>query len=125
MTALLRLALGLGGILFVLIGLAFLIRPAEMATQFFLSPIGSQGLATLRADFPGFFITGGLFALLGAWRRDAQALKVPLLLLALALFGRTVSLVIDGRGPDAIPPMVVEALFIALIVAAQRMFARR
>jgi hypothetical protein len=125
MTAFLRLALGLGGVLFVLIGLAFLIEPARMAAQFFLSPIGSQGLATLRADFPGFFITGGLFALVGAWRKDSQALNVPLLLLAIALLGRTVSLVIDGRGPDAIPPMVVEALFIALIVAAQRAFARR
>ena len=125
MTQALRLAVGLGGLLFILIGLLFLVHPAEMGAQFFLQPIGSQGLATIRADFPGFFVTGGLFAVLGAWRRDGQALKVPLLLLALALFGRTVSLVVDGRGPDALPPMVVEACFILLIVLAQRTFARR
>jgi hypothetical protein len=121
----LRLAVGLGGILFILIGLAFLIHPAQMGALFFIEAQGSQGLATIRADLTGFFVVGGLFAALGAWRQDGQLLNVPLLLLAIALFGRTVSLVVDGRGPEAIQPMVVEAVFIALIVAAQRVFARR
>ena len=125
MIQVLRLAVGLGGILFILIGLAFLIHPAEMGALFFIEAQGSQGLATIRADLTAFFVVGGLFAALGAWRQDAQALNVPLLLLAIALFGRTVSLVFDGRGPEAIQPMVVEAVFIALIVAAQRVFARR
>lgn len=125
MTQALRLAVGLGGVLFILIGLAFLIHPAEMGALFFIEAQGSQGLATIRADLTAFFVVGGLFAALGAWRQDGQALNVPLLLLAIALFGRTVSLVVDGRGPEAIQPMVVEALFIALIVAAQRVFARR
>jgi Domain of unknown function (DUF4345) len=125
MTAFLRLAVGLGGLLFILIGLAFLIHPAQMGALFFLEAQGSQGLATIRADLTAFFVVGGLFAVLGAWRQDAQALNVPLLLLAIALFGRTVSLVVDGRGPEAIQPMLVEAVFIALIVAAQRAFARR
>ncbi|MFN7399296.1 MAG: hypothetical protein ACK5SX_09625, partial [Sandaracinobacter sp.] len=93
MTQAIRIALGLGGLLFILIGLAFLIRPAEMGALFFIQAQGSQGLATIRADLTGFFVTGGLFAALGAWRRDAQLLNVPLLLLAIALFGRTVSLV--------------------------------
>jgi hypothetical protein len=125
MTQALRLAVGLAGLLFLLIGLAFLVRPAEMGARFFLEAQGSQGLATIRADLTAFFLVGGLFAALGAWRRDADALKVPLLLLAIALFGRTVSLVVDGRGPEALQPMVVEAVFIGLIVAAQRAFARR
>lgn len=125
MTQALRLAVGLGGILFILIGLAFLIHPAQMGALFFIEAQGSQGLATIRADLTAFFVVGGLFAALGAWRQDAQALNVPLLLLAIALFGRTVSLVVDGRGPEAIQPMVVEAVFIGLIVAAQRRFARR
>lgn len=121
----LRLALGLGGLLFIVMGVAFLIQPAQMGALFFIEAQGSQGLATIRADLTAFFVVGGLFAVLGAWRQDAQALNVPLLLLAIALFGRTVSLVVDGRGPEAIQPMVVEALFIALIVAAQRVFVRR
>jgi hypothetical protein len=125
MTQALRIAVGLGGLLFILIGLAFLIHPAEMGALFFLQAQGFQGLATIRADLTAFFVVGGLFAALGAWRQDPEPLKVPLLLLAIALFGRTVSLVFDGRGPEALQPMVVEALFIGLIVAAQRAFSRR
>lgn len=121
----LRIAVGLGGLLFILIGLAFLIQPVQMGALFFITAEGSQGLATIRADLTGFFVVGGLFAVLGAWRQDPEPLRVPLLLLAIALFGRTVSLVVDGRGPEAIQPMIVEAVFIGLIVAAQRVFARR
>jgi hypothetical protein len=125
MTQALRIAVGLGGLLFILIGLAFLIAPAAMGEQFYITAVGSQGLATIRADMTGFFVVGGLFAALGAWKQDPEPLKVPLLLLAIALFGRTVSLIFDGVGPTAFPPMIVEAVFIGLIVAAQREFARR
>jgi hypothetical protein len=124
MTQALRLAVGLGGLLFIVIGLAFLIHPAEMGALFFLTAEGSQGLATIRADLTGFFVVGGLFAVLGAWRQDPEPLKVPLLLLAIALFGRTVSIVVDGRGPEALQPMIVEAVFLGLILAAQRAFER-
>jgi hypothetical protein len=125
MTQALRIAVGLGGLLFILIGVAFLIAPAAMGEQFYITAVGSQGLATIRADMTGFFVVGGLFAALGAWKQDPEPLKVPLLLLAIALFGRTVSLIFDGVGPTAFPPMIVEAVFIGLIVAAQREFARR
>jgi hypothetical protein len=125
MTNILRLLIALAGLAFIAIGLLFLVHPAEMAKQFFLEPIGSQGLATLRADFPGFFITGGAFALLGALRRDAGLLRVPMVLLAIALFGRSVSLVFDGVAPTAFPPMVVEAVMLALIVAGAKSFERR
>jgi hypothetical protein len=125
MTQALRIAVGLGGLLFILIGLAFLIAPAAMGEQFYITAVGSQGLATIRADMTGFFVVGGLFAAMGAWKQDPEPLKVPLLLLAIALFGRTVSLIFDGVGPTAFPPMIVEAVFIGLIVAAQREFARR
>lgn len=124
MTFVMRLIVGLLGLFFAGMGLMFLINPAEMAADFALTPVGSQGLASLRADFTAFFLVGGLFALLGAWRTDPAALKVPILLLAVALFGRTVSLVLDGAGPMAWPPMVAEAVMIAILLLGQRVFAR-
>lgn len=102
------------------IGLLFLFNPAGAAANFFLIPDGSQGMATLRADFPGFFITGGTFAMIGAVQRDARALLVPMLLLAIAITGRTVSLVADGVGPEALPPMAAEAVMIAVLALARR-----
>ena len=124
MTFVMRLIVGLLGLFLAGMGLMFLINPAEMAADFALTPVGSQGLATVRADFTAFFLVGGLFALLGAWRADPAPLKVPILLLAVALFGITVSLVLDGAGPMAWPPMISEAVMIAILLLGQRAFAR-
>ncbi|WP_310497975.1 DUF4345 family protein [Sandarakinorhabdus sp.] len=120
----LRGLVALIGLFNILIGLGFLMRPAQLAQQFFLSPVGSQGLATLRADFPGFFITGGTFALIGALRSDTRALLVPMLLLAVALVGRFVSLAADGFGPEAVQPMVAEAVMILVLFLCQRSLGR-
>ena len=119
-----RLLVGLVGLFNIGMGLAFLLRPAQMAADFYLTPIGSQGLATIRADFTAFFLVGGLFALLGAWRADPAPLKVPALLLSIALFGRTLSLVLDGVQPTAFPPMIAEAVMVLILVGAMQAFRR-
>jgi hypothetical protein len=125
MDKLVRIAVAAVGLLNVLLGLLFLVRPEWMAAQFDITPIGSQGLATIRADFPGFFLTGGGFALWGAWMRYAEELRVPIVLLSIALFGRLVSLILDGVGPSALPPMILEAIMIGILVAGMRRFGHR
>jgi hypothetical protein len=120
-----RGAVALVGVLNIVLGVAFLVRPEAMAALFYLTPVGSQGLATIRADFPGFFLTGGGFALWGAWQRYAEPLKVPITLLGIALFGRFTSLVFDGIGPGAFPPMVAEAVMIGILVAGMQRFGHR
>lgn len=124
MTSALRVLIMLVAIFNLLIGLAFLFRPTEAAAAFALSPIGAQGLATVRADFPAFFLTGGLFALLGAWRGTAQPLIVPMMLLGIALAGRIVSLFLDGMVDTSVPPMIAEALMLALLGLGWRNFKR-
>lgn len=119
-----RAVVALIGLFNIAIGLGFLFNPAGLAGQFFLIPDGGQGMATLRADFPGFFITGGAFALIGAVQKDARALLVPLMLLATALTGRCVSLLADGMAPTAFPPMVAEAVMIAILLLARRSWGR-
>jgi hypothetical protein len=99
------------------------LSPGQLSSGGGLS-LGSQGLATLRADFPGFFITGGVFALIGAVKKDDKALQVPLLLLAIAIIGRTISLALDGAVPTAYPPMIAEAVMIVALLLARRSFAR-
>lgn len=124
MRTVMRVVIGLVGLLNIGLGLGFLLVPAKMAQAFFLLPIGSQGLASLRADFTGFFIGAATFALIGAWRADPRPLLVPLVMLGLALTGRAVSLVVDGVGPDAIAPMVIELVMLVVLVVARRSFAK-
>jgi hypothetical protein len=124
MLSLMRGAIAFIGVAISLIGLGFLFLPLVFAPLFYIEPIGSQGLASIRADFGGFFIGGGVFALLGAWSQRARPLLVPMLLLGIALFGRFVSLIVDGIGPGAIPPMVAEAVMLAILFAGWRSFNR-
>jgi hypothetical protein len=110
------------GLFNLVIGLGFLLQPAKLAAAFFLSPIGSQGLATVRADFTGFFIGASLFALYGAWKMRAEALLVPMVMLGLALTGRFVSLALDGIAPTAPAPMVIEVIMLAILFFGYRTF---
>ena len=120
-----RAVIALVGLFNLALGLGFLIDPARLGAAFFLSATEVQGLATLRADFTAFFMTGGAFALIGAWRGRAEPLAVPLLLLAIALFGRLVSLAVDGPSSTAFGPMAAEATMIAVLLAGRRILAER
>jgi hypothetical protein len=120
-----RIAVGLVGSFNFLLGLGFLFSPVQLAARFALSPVGTQGLATIRADFPAFFITGAIFAMVGAWRADPKPLLIPLVLLSLALSGRFVSIAIDGMVSTTFPPMIAEALMIGIILLARRVLVVR
>ncbi|WP_201286416.1 hypothetical protein, partial [Escherichia coli] len=74
-------------------------------------------------DFTAFFVTGGVFALLGAWRCARAPLAVPLSLLGIAIGGRCLSLILDGTPASAFPPMVAEAVMIVVLLLARRSFA--
>ncbi|MFA5966210.1 MAG: hypothetical protein WC804_19525 [Sphingomonas sp.] len=117
-----RGVVALVGLFNLLLGLSFLFKPALGAERFFLTPIGSQGMATIRADFTAFFVTGAIFALLGAWRTWRTPLLVPMILLFIAISGRVVSLVLDGAAGSAYPPMMVEAIMIAVLALGWRSF---
>lgn len=120
MTRLWRGAVGVVAVFLIALGIGFLIDPAGSALRFFLAPLGTQGMATLRADFTAFFVVGGVFALYGALRSHRGALLVPIALVGVAVTGRFVSLLADGAPATAFPPIVVELLMIALLALARR-----
>lgn len=119
-----QILIGLVGLLNIVIGLSFLFNPTKMAAEFALSPLGTQGMATMRADFPAFFLTGAIFSLIGAWRADRTPLLVPLTLITFALLGRFVSIAFDGIAPTTFPPMIIEAVMIALLGLGYRAFGK-
>jgi len=124
-TPALRILICLYGLMFVVIGVAFFVAPAELAARFALSAQGAPGLAVLRADFPAFFICTGGFAIHGAVRQHAAPLALPLAGLCIAIAGRAVSLAFDGFTAGALTPMAVEALGIVLLAAGYRAFSGR
>lgn len=117
-----RAAVGLVGLFNIVLGLSFVIDPAQAGLRFFLTSLGTQGLATMRADFTAFFVTGGTFALIGAWRARRAPLLVPLMLLGIAIGGRVVSLIADGAPGKAFTPMIAEAVMMAILALGWRNF---
>jgi hypothetical protein len=122
MRTVVRVGVGLVGLFNIVLGLGFLLDPAQAGLRFFLTSLGTQGMATMRADFTAFFVTGGAFAMIAAWRAWRWPLCVPLTLLSIAIVGRAISLLADGAPGIAFTPMAVEALMIAMLGLGWFMF---
>lgn len=118
MTLFLRTGLLLLALLYLAIGTGFLIAPEQLGDAFGVRATGAKGLASMRADFTGFFwLLGGALGW-GALRQSSGALLIGAFLAATALAGRGVSLLRDGNYDGAFQPMVVEALTVSLALAA-------
>ena len=122
MRTIVRVAVGLVGLFNIVLGLGFLLDPAQAGLRFFLMSLGTQGMATMRADFTAFFVTGGVFALIAVWRAWRWPLLVPLSLLSIAIVGRVISLIADGAPTIAFTPMAAEAVMIMLLALGWRYF---
>jgi hypothetical protein len=113
---LVRIVVGIVGVLSILLVLRFLLDPTTPAASLGVTSASALGAATLRGDFAGFFGVCGIFALAAAMKKSASLLIAPLLAIAIALTGRIVSYAIDGGGWPSVQPMLVE--FTLLIVFA-------
>ena len=120
----LRVAIGLFGILFIVLAVGFLLDPAQAASKLGVGPLAPLGLATLRGDFFAFFGAGGILSIAGAVHNDARYLTAPLLMLAMTLAGRLVTVAASGFDAAMAPPMIVEAVIVLLLALGYRSFAR-
>jgi hypothetical protein len=121
---LLRAALFLAGLTFVIIGGSFLLDPAAMGGSFGLVPRGAQGMSSLRGDFFAYFVVAGGCLLFGAWKRRGDALMVAGALFGLTFLARAYSLAVDGFYVGWVTPMGVEAVTVILILIASRVLPR-
>ncbi|MXO63374.1 DUF4345 family protein [Qipengyuania oceanensis] len=114
-----------GGLMFLLIGIGFLIDPASSGVDFGMKADGPQGLSTMRADMTAFFVVAAVSMVLGAWRRNGDLLLVAAALFGIALTGRIVSLIADGTYDGFAFPMLVEAVTVIVLLIASRVLPHR
>ncbi|QIQ87868.1 DUF4345 family protein [Erythrobacter sp.] len=117
---LLRAALFLAGLVFMIIGGSFLFDPAAMGGSFGLVPRGAQGMSSLRGDFFAYFVVAGACLIVGAWKRRGDALLVAGAIFGLTFLARAYSLITDGFYVNWVMPMGVEAVTVILILVASR-----
>lgn len=118
MTWVIRLLVAGFAALFVIIGVRAMIDPQSIITQFELGRQGVTGTSAIRADMGGFFIGSGLAALVGLVPGKRQWLLGAAVMVALAFTGRAIGLMSDGMTANIAQSMIIEAISIALLVAA-------
>ena len=117
-----RVLAGLLAAFFIVMGLGFWFRLDQTIASFAVIPDGLLGRASIRADFGGLFFGVGLMSAMAAWRTSRTCALGALLLLAIALTGRLVSLAMDGAAPGGMMPMLVEAAGIAILAWARHVW---
>jgi hypothetical protein len=120
----LRVVVGVIGLLGVLIAARMWMAPAEAAGQLGIAAQGPLGIASIRADMAGFFGGAGLLALLAAVRNRSALLLAPLLLIAIALSGRLLTVAQNGYTEDMAVPIAVEAVLLAVFAVGRIRLAR-
>jgi len=125
MKLVIRVLAGLAGLLGVFIALATWANPVGPPAALGLQGVGGLGEATIRADVAGFFGTFGLLALAGAVRAEARLFTAPLLLIALALAGRVLTVVMSGYEAAMGLPMMIEVGLLAVFAAGRLLLGSR
>lgn len=119
MAIVVRILAGLLAAFFLVTGLGFWFSLDQTAASFAIRPENILGRASIRADFGALFFGVGVMSAMACWRKSRAYAYGALLLLAFAISGRIVSIVLDGVAPGGTEPMVVEALGIAILAWAR------
>ena len=117
---LLRVIVGVVGVAALLLALRIWTSPALASARWGIGPLGPLGVATLRADFAGFFAAAGAFSIAAAVRDERRLLTAPLALVGLALAGRVLTLPLDGLAQPMIAPMALEAALVVIFALGRR-----
>jgi hypothetical protein len=91
-------------------------RPAGLWKR---EPIGPAGLSTIRSVIGGLFLASVTMLVIGL----TLGFIAVAILLSVVAFGRIVGIVSDGFDKAVVPPLVVELVIIAVLVAAPAQLA--
>lgn len=90
----------------------------KVASERGIEAIGAIGRANVRADVGGLFLAIALLALVAAAKQSRTWMLAAILVVSSALFGRFVSVAIDGYSARVGPPILTEAAVIAIFTFA-------
>lgn len=114
-----RILVGLMALFFFFMGTQFWFALDAGAAQFHIEAVNALGRASIRADFGAFFFSFSLFCGYAAWKQCGAAALAAAVLFGLALAGRLVTILMEGAAPGAVPPMVIEAVSVAILLWAR------
>lgn len=119
MKKVLRLIVGFIGLLFLSMGLRWLLAPAGIAAELGMPLLDGVGRSTQIGDLSAFFITLGICVLIALSTRNSQWYYPAILLLGLTAFGRVIAWLIHDA---ALPLQIIapEIIFSVILLIAAR-----
>ena len=124
MILVLRVLLGIAGVLALVIALGFWFDTDTFAARFGLAAREALGYSSLRADLGALFGATGILALAAAVRNNARLLTAPLLLIGIGFCGRLLTIALSGYEATMLQPMIVEVVLISLFAAGRNLLAK-
>lgn len=124
MILVLRVLLGVAGLLGLVIALGFWFQPDRLATAFGIAALDTLGYSTLRADLGALFGAVGVLSLAASVRNSARLLTAPLLLIGVGFAGRLLTIALSGYEPTMLQPMIVEIVLITLFAAGRNLLPK-
>ncbi len=114
-----KVVVGLIALLLLVMGFNLMFDPADSALGFNVTPIGIDGLSTLRADLGGMFLASAVLLVLGLVQQKAQWFYAVAILMGLIALGRLIGFVLDGGPSDVtLPAFIAELVFVAILTFA-------
>jgi len=111
----LRVATGLFGVVFTLMGLGWLVDPANSAAQLGMPLLDGVGRSTQIGDLSAFFVAGGVLMLLGNRLGHGRLLYLPAAIIGGAALGRTIAWA--AHGADFAAQFIAVEVVVATILA--------
>ncbi len=114
----LNILVGLAAIMLTGLGTVSMFAPRRMIANFGLEPVGELGLSTLRSVIGGLFMASVALLVISLTTGQTYGyVAVSIVMTAVAL-GRIVGIVLDGFDKAVLPPLAVEVVVIAILMAA-------
>jgi len=121
MNNLFKVLVTLPAILFIVMGIRWLVDPAGIAPEFGFALAEGLGRSSQIGDMSGYFLTGGICMLLGVVSGQRIWYYPPMIMLSLTALGRVLAWLVHDASfaADKIAPEVIISLI--LLVAATRL----
>lgn len=114
----LKIVVALITLFFLLLWLRWMVEPNAMAAQWALSATGPAGINNLRGDIGGLFLTAAVFCSLWLVRGNAAWLRAAAVAMCCVIVGRITGLLVEGFNQASLVAAVLEAIFVAVFLAA-------
>jgi hypothetical protein len=104
----------------IILGVLAMFVTTSHIEMFHLQSIGVFGSNTIRGVIGGLLLGSAFMMILGVLKNNSTWFLATMLMMAVVIFGRIISIAVDGWSNDLIVPLVAETVIIAICYLAHK-----